>query len=311
MPVYTPTLTATNVRTLYPQLLSYSSVNNKIKGQRAFDLAACPIELPEQLIAELGTPPTAAAEATNETPALDVLLRGPSDVISGQYEGGFKIWEGSIDLVNHLESIDFVASGLVLPQNGGPLRVLDVGCGSGNITLHLAQALAKAHPDVPVEFYLQDYNLQVLQTYTIPNVLLNVLTCEEVEEAFDENTLRTRLAPFHYMYGDWDNVREELVAAGTTFDLIVTSETIYNEDNYVKLANLFQTCLFAPTGLVYLAAKSHYFGCGGGTYAFLDYLTAENRQQQQQDGHELVVREIVDIDGPLVRNVVCLGWKCS
>lgn len=303
MPIYTPSFTSTALQTIYQQLMSYSIINNKIKHQKSLDLVRCPIELIQQLITELGTPTT--DQNTIEAPALDVLIRGPSDVIGGQYEGGFKIWEGSIDLINYLESIDFVVSGIVFPQDGRPLRILDLGCGSGNITLYLAKELAKSHPTVPVEFYLQDYNLQVLQTYTIANVMLNVNN----DEVNDENMFKTRFKQFHYLYGDWDIVRKELAAAEITFDLIVTSETIYNEANYAKLSNLFHSCLFAPTGLVFLAAKSHYFGCGGGTYAFVDYLTLESRQKQQQDGQELIVREIVDIDGPLVRNVVCLGWK--
>ena len=56
-----------------------------------------------------------------------------------------------------------------------------------------------------------------------------------------------------------------------TFDLIITSETIYNVSNQSKLISVFENCL-KPGGKVFLAAKTHYFGVGGGLRQFEEVL---------------------------------------
>lgn len=84
--------------------------------------------------------------------------------------------------------------------------------------------------------------------------------------------------------GDWTSY--DRLTPDDKFDLIFTSETIYNPDNYLKLINLFKNKL-SPKGTVYLAAKIYYFGVGGGFREF-----------------EKVVIE----DGTLQSEVV---WKCK
>jgi len=64
--------------------------------------------------------------------------------------------------------------------------------------------------------------------------------------------------------GDWtDLAKNDCLLPSNYFDLILTSETIYNENNYRSLLNLFTKCLTRPYGLVLLSAKTCYFGCGG------------------------------------------------
>ena len=49
------------------------------------------------------------------------------DVVSGKYEGGFKVWECSLDLVQYiLSEVPEVSS-----ASSQPLRVLELGCGRG------------------------------------------------------------------------------------------------------------------------------------------------------------------------------------
>ena len=43
-----------------------------------------------------------------------------TDIIPGVYEGGFTLWECSIDLLNYLNNIDFTNQ-----------DVIDIGCGLG------------------------------------------------------------------------------------------------------------------------------------------------------------------------------------
>ena len=62
------------------------------------------------------------------------------------------------------------------------------------------------------------------------------------------------------------------------FDIILTSETIYNKNNYNYLLNIFKGCLTQnkSTSLVLLAAKTYYFGCGGNLLEFLNVAKSSN-----------------------------------
>lgn len=70
--------------------------------------------------------------------------------------------------------------------------------------------------------------------------------------------------------GDWDSFKD-LTLSDDKYDIILTSETIYNPDNYVKLLNLFKARLHSD-GKVYLSAKSYYFGVSGNVLDFCKLL---------------------------------------
>lgn len=123
-----------------------------------------------------------------------------------------------------------------------------------------------------------------MQYITIPNVKLN-----------DE----TYLDKSRFYSGDWDSFVDLM---NTEFDYIFTSETIYNADNYGKLHNVFQR-LLKKQGKMYpfvcltksiinlgssliifnrfLAAKSYYFGVGGGISLFENFLKSRNIFESQ------------------------------
>lgn len=71
-----------------------------------------------------------------------------------------------------------------------------------------------------------------------------------------------------FVFGDWGDVEALLVRTGETFDVVLTSETIYSPASHAKLASLLLRAL-RPGGVCLLAAKRFYFGVGGGTRAFL------------------------------------------
>jgi hypothetical protein len=100
----------------------------------------------------------------------------------------------------------------------------------------------------------------VLEDFTIPNV---ILYCEE-------NELPDAFAKCSFYSGDWDSFKE-LTESQEKYDIILTSETIYNPANYSKLLNFFKSRLKAE-GKVFLAAKSHYFGVGGNTFDFCKFI---------------------------------------
>ena len=60
-----------------------------------------------------------------------------------------------------------------------------------------------------------------------------------------------------------------------SFDLILTSETIYRPESYHNLLDIFSHALsLSRNARVLLAAKDYYFGLGGSTQQFSKYATA-------------------------------------
>jgi hypothetical protein len=67
----------------------------------------------------------------------------------------------------------------------------------------------------------QDYNGEVIDHITIPNVLSN-------KEGFK----------YRFFSGDWKCFKNEFEKkVGLKYDIILTSETIYNRENYQKLVS--------------------------------------------------------------------------
>ncbi|XP_071803471.1 histidine protein methyltransferase 1 homolog [Asterias amurensis] len=168
---------------------------------------------------------------------------GHSDLIPKVYEGGLKVWECSLDLVHFLHDAE-------IPVKNK--RVLELGCGIGLPGIYAVKKEAAA-------VHFQDYNEEVIEHMTIPSVILN-----KPEEDSTNQDLR-------YLSGDWSLVQKLLSSEdqSTKYDVILTSETIYSLESYDKLYHILRAVL-RPTGVIYLAAKTHYFGVGGGTRSFED-----------------------------------------
>lgn len=122
----------------------------------------------------------------DQTPMIE--MAGNTDLIKGIYEGGFKTWECSIDLVEfmHTKMADSdVCNKKILEvsrlakfslyvwtvEYSSALLcfVLKLGCGSALPGIYLLMR----HESNMVDF--QDYNEQVLQFITIPNIILNTV----------------------------------------------------------------------------------------------------------------------------------------
>ncbi|OMJ20312.1 Histidine protein methyltransferase 1 [Smittium culicis] len=110
---------------------------------------------------------------TTDTKKVLSIASGNSDVIKGVYEGGFKTWECSFDLLEYISST-YSSSDL---EN---ISVLELGCGSAIPSMHLLKTtkLTKVH--------LQDYNAEVLKYITLPNVLLNTIMSNLMPAASSE-----------------------------------------------------------------------------------------------------------------------------
>ncbi|KAH8353251.1 hypothetical protein KR084_009803 [Drosophila pseudotakahashii] len=201
-----------------------------------------------------------------------------SDLIAGVYEGGAKIWECTDDLLLYLSEKHE-------DSFWKDKRVLDLGCGSGLLGIYAIKNGAR------VDF--QDYNKDVLEYITYPNILLNVdetLTDEEKLDFLDKNT--------SLYAGDWSHFAQ-LTKEVEKYDLILTSETIYNIENQKKLLDTFAGRLKSD-GIVLVAAKSHYFGVGGG----LEQFSAKIKQ-----GNVFQSESVWQSDENLKRGILQLKFK--
>jgi len=166
---------------------------------------------------------------------------GSTDLAPGIYEGGFKVWECSLDLAK------FIAGQADEQWRG--LTVLEIGCGHGLPGLVALRKGAAVH--------FQDYNLEVLERVTWPNVRLNV---PSVEIGIERRIPRL-------ISGDWSALRSWMVEGQQSYDRIITAETIYSLESMRSLFELIKAVL-APNGIAYVAAKTYYFGVGGSTLKF-------------------------------------------
>ncbi|KAJ2007162.1 hypothetical protein GGI02_003743 [Coemansia sp. RSA 2322] len=273
-----------------------------------------------------------------------------SDVIRGVYEGGLKTWECSMDLLSYL-----VRHGDELQSVLSGARVLEIGCGTGLPSLHIL----KHFPSASVS--LQDYNRDVLDLVTIPNVIANTdfapvdgvlgdsvhfeddtetcevdldfrrtqvlfgtdtdkivgeretpeLTSEEAREADTRllNGLQVR-DRCEFIAGDWALIEQELRAQRRehTFNMVLTSETIYDVDSYAKLHDLLCCVLAKPDSaridgrcvpMALVAAKSIYFGLSGSVLSF---------QQYVQRRGVFDVTSIWQSGGSMPREILRLVW---
>lgn len=163
------------------------------------------------------------------------------DIVPSVYEGGMKVWECSIDLAEYVENQLSIDS---------DTRVLELGCGAG------LPGLVACLKGASVDF--QDYNKEVLQLVTIPNAFANI-----------GSRVKKRC---RFFAGDWsalpDHVKSE------QYDLILTSETIYSTASYQSLITILKKAIKC-NGTILVAAKTCYFGVGGGTRLFEDALAQD------------------------------------
>lgn len=164
-----------------------------------------------------------------------------SDLVAGEYEGGLKLWECAVDLVAHLHQRCTQDPLFVRGR-----RVLELGCGHGLPGIFALQRGAEA-------VVLQDYNAEVLTGLTAANVRANVNPAPVPPEV-------------RYVAGDWGEGMAALLQ-DPGYDIILTAETIYTARGQERLLALMTQCL-RPGGEALVAAKTYYFGVGGGTREF-------------------------------------------
>ncbi|NXI51115.1 MET18 methyltransferase, partial [Chloroceryle aenea] len=199
-----------------------------------------------------------------------------SDLIPGVYEGGMKIWECTFDLIDYLSEAEVQFTNKA---------VLDLGCGAG--LLGIVALRGKAD-----EVHFQDYNSTVIDQITLPNVVANCMNKGTRTGGGDDRKpskppakrpkkaepLSDVVTKCRFFSGEWSEVSQLLSVSDKPFskyDIIVTSETIYNPDYYSALHDTLAQLLH-KNGRVYLASKVYYFGVGGGIYLFEQFLEERN-----------------------------------
>ncbi|KAM0455527.1 hypothetical protein ACHAPV_007869 [Trichoderma viride] len=242
-------------------------------------------------------------EVANGEDRVDDGGLGKHDVKTGIYEGGFKSWESSIDLVKVLAAQDE----LTVAQEASSLRVIELGCGTALPSLAMFTWIMRRISrnqwhQKPLSFTLADYNPSVLRLVTLPNFLLawaleNTLNpvlqdafsiegelelSPEIIQAF-EQFLSSSGIHFSFISGAWspEFIRclydlpafSSNLPAPTT--LMVGAETIYSPFALQAFTQLVFTILEREKACnaraaAYVAAKKLYFGVGGSLDDFIE-----------------------------------------
>ena len=218
-----------------------------------------------------------------------------TDLQTNIYEGGYKTWECSLDLVKFL-------------LDRGPRKDLDdlvrvnhvveLGCGSAVPSLVLFQYALKNQ--LPMIFTLADYNADVVRLVTLPNLLLawaatlspeqsthllpdgnplldteeehgDLYLTPEILAAFKQ-TLQSNGLTVILLSGSWTPTYKFLDLIPSTPELntfILGSETIYSPASLTAFADTIVALMSrVKTGKAIVAAKRVYFGVGGSVDAF-------------------------------------------
>lgn len=205
-----------------------------------------------------------------------------SDLRSGIYEGGFKVWECSLDLIAYMDSNNIHVT---------EADILELGCGAG-----LPGIFCLINGAQSVCF--QDFNEEVIDCFTIPNVFLNIKkpSCRKSDDITISGSIDARA---EFYSGDWGAVGSNLGERDKKFDLILSSETIYNTRSYPVFHNLICSCM-KRNGLALLANKTYYFGVGGSSKEFMEYVEKEGKLKYE------IVHQITD---GVNRDILKLSWK--
>ncbi|KAK3986889.1 hypothetical protein QBC44DRAFT_131607 [Cladorrhinum sp. PSN332] len=228
---------------------------------------------------------------------------GEHDVKTGIYEGGFKSWESSVDLVKVLASENSADA-----LNRDPCVLIELGCGTALPSLVLFQwALAerKSGPKNPLVLAVSDYNPSVLYLVTLPNIILAWALQQRgqlpiLEEAFTadgeleltaevlhtfQDSLASNQISLSFLSGAWSPEFVDLLyhsaftpSLGANAEtLVLGSETIYSPFALECFSSTLLSVLQRerrerPSGnaRAIIAAKRLYFGVGGSLDDFVD-----------------------------------------
>ncbi|RGP72820.1 hypothetical protein FSPOR_2567 [Fusarium sporotrichioides] len=247
---------------------------------------------------------------------------GSHDVKTGVYEGGFKSWESSVDLVKVL-----AANNAISTLEHKPFRVMELGCGTALPSLAVFQwAMTSKSERKPLSLILADYNPSVLQLVTLPNFILswalNNTQLPALQEAFSiegevelgpdvlaafQQSLQESNITLSFVSGAWSQEFVELLytlPSGSdqpNATLILGAETIYSP---FALQAFLETLFLilererdteGSQAGAYIGAKRLYFGVGGSLDDFIDKARQKGAKVEQlREEAEGVRRGVVE-----------------
>ncbi|KAF9235606.1 hypothetical protein BU15DRAFT_89520 [Melanogaster broomeanus] len=245
-----------------PTRISYSLLTVPLSDGKALTLARRDLfDARFQLISEgLGEPGATDQESGSATNSALQFLDNPFDLVPLVYEGGLKTWECSLDLAGYLNSAG-------CGSNTRGARILELGCGTAVPTLYILCEIFSSRPagETETHIHLQDYNASVLQLVTIPNIVLawyNSPAGEEYRnsESHESEGSELNLSPsllsafkmslrnygvhLRFFSGSWDTF--DLSSTGGSYNLVLTSETIYHPKSLLSLVRLMRDACMAP-----------------------------------------------------------------
>lgn len=218
------------------------------------------------------------------------------DIKRNVYEGGFKSWECSYDMVDALAEL--VGDGSEFHYKS----IVELGCGSALPACFIFRSLLLAQRS-GFRMVFSDFNYEVLRLVTVPNLVIHWAstldaatlheliadTSQEVDTAvpvLSDNELlfspkllaaftgelAHRSISITLISGLWGRSFQQILLPLAP-DLLLTSETIYALDILAVVADLIIETLQASKGSrALVAAKHYYFGVGGSVLEFLSYI---------------------------------------
>lgn len=250
-------------------------------------------------------------DSEGEASEIHKILLGSDEELDLQknvYEGGFKLWECSYDLVDDLAKTE----GLWNERKS----VIELGCGSALPSCFILTKWIDTKTSHR-KLTLGDFNYEVLRLVTVPNLVIHWASTlepqalanlqnpdipmknDEIEltpqlsEAFIA-ALQSQNIEVNCITGSWGPTFSELVQPFNP-DLILSSETIYSLDTLPTFIQTLYDIMAKKGCLALIAAKSYYFGVGGSLKEFTLRLTSPLSFETQNVPNSLLKRAIVKI----------------
>jgi len=177
-------------------------------------------------------------------------------------KSGQVAWECSHDLSaciqRELVREGGIASGIV-EKNGSAVSILELGCGKGLPSLAFLCSLDRIGYSGSVYVLFQDKDASTIESVTKPHI-------ESVLKGLS-TSFRDRVR-VTYVACTWESLDIE----SESQDVVLSSECIYRSDLFLSHASVLSRAM-APDGVALIAGKRYYFGCGGGTIEFSDFLS--------------------------------------
>ncbi|KUJ11115.1 uncharacterized protein LY89DRAFT_739323 [Mollisia scopiformis] len=241
---------------------------------------------------------------------------GKDDVRTGIYEGGFKSWESSVDVVKvlHQRKDELL---------GGSRKYLELGCGTALPSLAVFQWLLERRnaSGLSLHLGLADYNPGVLRLVTLPNLLLSwaKITQKGLWEPEGELDIDSKLMEefiaalqfdhieLYFFSGTWSpefvHLVVETMNSNSAHLTIVAAETIYSPTALKSFGETLMNLLTSmPDNLrtSLIAAKKVYFGVGGSMEDFCELIRDKGGIIEQiREETEGVRRAVVEVKMPV------------